>query len=359
MNDQQWYYESNGEQAGPISWDGLMAGIKMGMVTPETRVRPTPLSEWTPLGECILHRSNATLHPPQMVQSTNGDLGVQIPTRRTITAKQGWIIIAVVLAVVIGIGAAVAPSSSHSSASAPATQPTGEWQGEALNQRMGVAVQMLNDGSLKAERFIQLRSKFKAGLDQTDGKQLMGYANFLWAATGANHLPAEIRIDLNEEGASVLKKAEAHGYTQAYVMDGSWTGGIRAGGMVSLMGPNDPRTKYWPILSTVQKWVTGATKGDQACRFMMDHIAPNWEGAQSVLGEHMRLETAYSAKPTHAPGDPDIAKLDELKQQWILASGMVPIHAQAHPQHAMPCWDWLNDKGGDLFVQWIQAHPQK
>ena len=70
MNDQQWYYECNGEQAGPISWDGLMAGIKMGKVTPETRVWASHLSEWTSLGECIRGRTSSSI-PSQNQQQPN------------------------------------------------------------------------------------------------------------------------------------------------------------------------------------------------------------------------------------------------------------------------------------------------
>lgn len=63
MSDQQWYYESNGGQAGPISWDGLMVGLKMGKVTHETRVWSSHLTEWTSLGECIQKQSTAVLPP--------------------------------------------------------------------------------------------------------------------------------------------------------------------------------------------------------------------------------------------------------------------------------------------------------
>jgi len=64
--NQQWYYECNGEQAGPISWDGLMAGIKMGKVTPETRVWASHLSEWTKLLVCMQNNSTPPCLPPQI-----------------------------------------------------------------------------------------------------------------------------------------------------------------------------------------------------------------------------------------------------------------------------------------------------
>ena len=81
MSDQQWYYESNGAQAGPISWDGLMTGIKMGKVTEETRVWATHLSEWTPLGECIRARSSAPLPPLSNIHQTKSEKQRWTPLR--------------------------------------------------------------------------------------------------------------------------------------------------------------------------------------------------------------------------------------------------------------------------------------
>lgn len=98
MNDQQWYYESNGEQAGPISWDGLMVGIKMGKVTPETRVWAAHLHEWTTLGDCI---RGQTL-PPTPSQSHQQEV---LPTRKRWTTLH-WIAtgIAILILFFVGIG---------------------------------------------------------------------------------------------------------------------------------------------------------------------------------------------------------------------------------------------------------------
>ena len=78
MNDQQWYYESNGEQAGPISWDRLMVGIKIGKVTTETRVWASHLSEWTKLGECIPGRTPSQL---PLQDQKHADLPVRRSTK--------------------------------------------------------------------------------------------------------------------------------------------------------------------------------------------------------------------------------------------------------------------------------------
>lgn len=64
MNDQQWYYERDGKQAGPISWGGLMAGLKMGQITTDTRVWASHLPEWISLGECMRKETPTALPPP-------------------------------------------------------------------------------------------------------------------------------------------------------------------------------------------------------------------------------------------------------------------------------------------------------
>lgn len=64
MNDSQWYYERDGKQAGPISWEGLMAGLKMGRITSDTRVWASHLPEWIPLAECMRKEAPSALPPP-------------------------------------------------------------------------------------------------------------------------------------------------------------------------------------------------------------------------------------------------------------------------------------------------------
>jgi hypothetical protein len=102
--NQQWYYESNGVQAGPISWDGLMAGIKMGQVTPETRVWSSHLAEWTPLSECIRGQTNyqsPSLSQQQAVLPTP----ITSALTRFDLRKLSWTQVAVISVVVIGVGA--------------------------------------------------------------------------------------------------------------------------------------------------------------------------------------------------------------------------------------------------------------
>ncbi len=52
MNDQQWYYESNGGHVGPISWDRLIVGLKLGKINQETLVWASHLPGWIRLLEC-------------------------------------------------------------------------------------------------------------------------------------------------------------------------------------------------------------------------------------------------------------------------------------------------------------------
>ena len=46
MNDSQWYYESNGQQAGPVTKDAIIAAIRTGRVIPGTRVWRVGLADW-------------------------------------------------------------------------------------------------------------------------------------------------------------------------------------------------------------------------------------------------------------------------------------------------------------------------
>lgn len=94
MNDQKWYYESNGEQAGPISWDGLMVGLKQGTISSETRVWASHLSEWTPLGECSQTPSSALLPSPSQSISLT-------PGKKKWTAIQ-WVVGGISILVLIG-----------------------------------------------------------------------------------------------------------------------------------------------------------------------------------------------------------------------------------------------------------------
>lgn len=67
MNTQQWYYESNGQQAGPISWEGLMSGLNQGTISPETLVWAAHLSEWMPIRQAMQPQGVApTLVPTQV-----------------------------------------------------------------------------------------------------------------------------------------------------------------------------------------------------------------------------------------------------------------------------------------------------
>jgi len=49
MPDLQWYYELNGQQAGPVSWDQLDSWLKEEKIQKSTLVWATHLSEWTPI----------------------------------------------------------------------------------------------------------------------------------------------------------------------------------------------------------------------------------------------------------------------------------------------------------------------
>jgi len=53
MNEQQWFYEANGEQAGPVSWESLMSGLHDGSIDETTQVWAAHLPDWTPLGQCL------------------------------------------------------------------------------------------------------------------------------------------------------------------------------------------------------------------------------------------------------------------------------------------------------------------
>ena len=101
MSDQQWYYESNGAQAGPISWDGLMVGIKMGKVTHETRVWSSHLTEWTSLGDCIQKQSTAILPPSADFHPSQPNKNRFTPLRLITSAVGILILLSVVVPAVL------------------------------------------------------------------------------------------------------------------------------------------------------------------------------------------------------------------------------------------------------------------
>ena len=46
-----WFYESSGQQQGPVSDSDLAALLRDGTITPETRVWHDGMAEWQPLRE--------------------------------------------------------------------------------------------------------------------------------------------------------------------------------------------------------------------------------------------------------------------------------------------------------------------
>jgi len=109
MNDQQWYYESNGEQAGPISWDALMVGIKMGKLTSETRVWASHLPEWTALGQCIQRGTQPA------IPSTSSFSSVR-PKKRlsALTVIMGIVLAGIIAAIIIPAAIAITSKSTSS-----------------------------------------------------------------------------------------------------------------------------------------------------------------------------------------------------------------------------------------------------
>jgi len=67
MPDLQWYYELNGQQAGPVSWDQLDSWLKEEKIQKSTLVWATHLSEWTPIS--IVAGTQKSLAP---IQVTSG-----------------------------------------------------------------------------------------------------------------------------------------------------------------------------------------------------------------------------------------------------------------------------------------------
>jgi len=106
MNDHQWYYESNGEQAGPISWDGLMVGIKMGKVTPETRVWAAHLPEWTTLDQCIQRGAQPVVPPTTTLSPAHSTKKLSV-----VTVVLGIVLAGILAAIIIPVAVAKASKS--------------------------------------------------------------------------------------------------------------------------------------------------------------------------------------------------------------------------------------------------------
>lgn len=101
MNDQQWHYESNGEQAGPVSWDGLMDGIKQGTISSETRVWASHLPEWTPLGQLMQPQGVAAASVPTPVSPV-----IPIPIKKPVTPIT-WLMRGALGLILLGILSAI------------------------------------------------------------------------------------------------------------------------------------------------------------------------------------------------------------------------------------------------------------
>jgi hypothetical protein len=75
MNYQQWFYESNGQQAGPISWSALLVGLKQGVLTPETLVWSEGLPGWVPLVQVMGSPGSLDAVPPLASSSQLSSFG--------------------------------------------------------------------------------------------------------------------------------------------------------------------------------------------------------------------------------------------------------------------------------------------
>ena len=115
MSEQKWFYASNGQQVGPISWDDLMSGLKDGAFTKETPVRAERVSEWTSLGKCMSSVEpgipSASMLPSK--QSSSSAFSVEVLPRSSAIApipkqkKRSKTVVLVLSGVLLALGAFV------------------------------------------------------------------------------------------------------------------------------------------------------------------------------------------------------------------------------------------------------------
>lgn len=96
MPEVQWYYESNGQQAGPTNWDALLLGLKLGKISEDTRVWAPHLTEWTSLGTCMRLQNSVVSAPPVTVPA---------PEKEKTAPKSNRIIMVIIsLFILYGLG---------------------------------------------------------------------------------------------------------------------------------------------------------------------------------------------------------------------------------------------------------------
>ncbi|MDE3032113.1 MAG: DUF4339 domain-containing protein [Acidobacteriota bacterium] len=220
MSDSQWFYESNGQQAGPISWESLMVGLKQGTVTRETLVWSQHLKEWTPLSQ-VLKKTEAPVAPPPVSRpafqtEVNADPATTRKPRRSMMRILAWIgggLVAVVL-LLLAIGVMVGASGVRS------------WRG-----REAKAVRLVKTGHLQSHPEKTVGDavdaffgdpKWESGTGvagETEGKTLVdatGRINYLDKAVNAR-----IQFVVNtEEGTFELRAFEMNGIPQNQLMTG-------------------------------------------------------------------------------------------------------------------------------------------
>lgn len=161
MNGQQWFYESNGQPAGPIGWDALMVGVRQGTVTPETRVWSSHLSEWTLLGEIMrVPRVPAPLAPPpEFRPGERHDAPSPIPSELPLPRKSksgiwAWIGGCVAILLPLGILAGVITGFQQGPASRSSPENAGEALGRGSRQSSPPAASQANSEKIQLEQEI-------------------------------------------------------------------------------------------------------------------------------------------------------------------------------------------------------------